>query len=381
MWGLYVPTLIYFPMSWFGKYLSGLMNYYTFGLFNSFKKGYESGNGNFWDKIVGSLVNQVTGAGLTDAQKEANAFSSEEASKDRAFQEMQRTTQFQTSVNDMKAAGVNPALIYGGAGATAGTTGGASASSVSPGSGGAGELMSFLSSIVGSTIQQESVRNQYDLGLKNLDLQSRALDLKEDELSLKFAVGQSQVKVNEAQAIVLKNTLKVQQSEINLNNEKMRKIIREKDLVVSQTDLNNSIALLNKIESEQRAKVIEASINYTNSMAELNKLGAAELVVKIKNAKTSGEILDIQKQAEDENLKMLIQRAATYKEFLDATILKLKNDAAFSEAQRKWMGFNSVVNGVSAVSEAAYDWVSYGAGVPRGGGGYVSSGSRPGYYW
>ncbi len=357
------------------------MNYYTFGLFNSFKKGYGSENGTFWDKIVGSLVNQVTGAGLTDAQKEANAFSSEEAEKDRVFQEMQRTTQFQTSVKDMKAAGVNPALIYGGAGATAGTTGGASASSVSPSSGGAGELMSFLASMVGSSIQQESIKNQYDLGLKNLDLQSRALDLKEDELSLKFAVGQSQVKVNEAQAIVLKNTLKVQQSEINLNNEKMRKIIREKDLVVSQTDLNNSIALLNKIESEQRAKVIEASINYTNSMAELNKLGASELAVKIKNAKTSGEILELQKLEEYEQYNMLIQRAATYKDFLDATLLKLKNDAAFSEAQRKWMGFNSVVNGVSAVSEAAYDWVSYGAGVPRGGGGYVSSGSRPAYYW
>lgn len=369
-------------MSWFGKYLSGLLDFYTFGLYSNFRRGYDSGNGNFLDKVLGNLVNQVTGSGLTDAQKEANAFSSKEAEKDRAFQEMQRTTQFQTSVKDMQAAGVNPALIYGGSGATAGTTGGASASSVSPGSGGAGELLSFLSSMVGSSIQKESIQNQYDLGLKNLDLQTRALDLKEDELSLKFAVGQSEVKVNEAQADAIRKNIRVMQSEIVLNNVRVQKVIKEKDLVVSQTDLNNSIALLNTIESEQRAKVIEASINYTNSMAELNKLGASELAVKIKNAKTSGEILQLQKLEEYENYNMLIQRAATYKEFLDATILKLKNDAAFSEAQRKWMGFNSVVNGVSAVSEAAYDWVTYGAGMPSAGrGGYPSSSSMPGYYW
>lgn len=357
------------------------MDFYTFGLFSNFDKGYGSGSGNFLDKLFGNLLTQVTGTGLTDAQKEANAFSSGEAEKDRAFQEMQRTTQFQTSVKDMKAAGVNPALIYGGAGATAGTTGGASASSVSPGSGGAGELLSLISSLASTSVQNRSLDMNYDIQRRKLRLQEQDLWLRENIFDLHSKIGESQIKVNEAQAIVLKQNLKVMQSEIRLNSAKIQKIIREKGLIVSQTDLNNSMALINKIEAEQRPKVIEASLNYTNSMVELNKLGASELVVKIKNAKTSGEILELQKQAQSEEVKMLIQRAATYKEFLDATILKLKNDAAFSEAQRKWMGFNSVVNGVSAVSEAAYDWVSYGAGVPRGGGGYVSTGSRPAYYW
>lgn len=358
------------------------MDFYTFGLFSNFKRGYNSDSGNFWDKILGSLVNQVTGAGLTDAQKEANSFSSDEAAKDRAFQEMQRTTQFQTSVKDMQAAGVNPALIYGGSGATAGTTGGASASSVSPGSGGAGELISFISSMVGASLQQESIQNQYDLGLKNVDVANRDLDLKERIFALNSAIGESQIKVNEAQADSIRKNLLVMQSEIDLNNAKIQKIITEKDLVVSQTDLNNSMTLLNKIEANKRAEVIEASLNYTNTMVELNKLGASELVVKIKNAKTAGDILDIQKLEEYEDYMMLIQRAATYKDFLDATITKLKNDAAFSEAQRNWMGFNSVVNGVSVVSEAAYDWFTFGAGSRnRGGGRYPSSSSLPGYNW
>lgn len=369
-------------MSWFGKYLSGLLDYYTFGLFSNFRRGYDSHSGNFLDKVGKSLVNQITGAGLTDAQKEANAFSSEEAEKDRTFQEMQRATQFQTSVKDMKAAGVNPALIYGGSGVTAGTTGGASASSVSPGSGGAGELISFISSLVGASIQNRSLDMNYDIERRKLGLQQQDLWLRENQFELQSQIGFSQIKVNEAQAIVLKNNLRVMQSEIRLNSAKIQKIIREKALIVSQTDLNNSISLINKIEAEQRPKVIEASLNYTNSMVELNKLGASELVVKIKNAKTSGEILELQKLAQSEEVKMIIQRAATYKEFLDATILKLKNDAAFSEAQRRWMGFNSVVNGVSAVSEAAYDWVSFGAGMPSAGGGrYPSSSSMPGYYW
>lgn len=375
------PLKFYFVMSFFSKYLSGLMDFYTFGLFSNFNKGYASGSGNFLDKLFGNLLTQVTGTGLTDAQKEANAFSSDEAAKDRAFQEMQRTTQFQTAVKDMQAAGVNPALIYGGSGTTAGTTGGASASSVSPSSGGASALLSLISSLASTSVQNRSLEMNYDIERRKLGLQQQDLWLRENIFDLNSKIGESQIKVNEAQAIVLNQNLKVMQSEIRLNSAKIQKIIREKGLIVSQTDLNNSMVLLNKLESDKRAEVIEASLNYTNSMAELNKLGAAELVVKIKNAKTSGEILEIQKQTEDENLKMLIQRAATYKEFLDATILKIKNDAAISEAQRKWMGFNSVVNGVSAVSEAAYDWVSYGAGVPRGGGGYVSSSTRPAYYW
>lgn len=55
---------------------------------------------------------------LTGAQNQQNAWNAEEAEKQRAFEEEMRNTSFQAQVKDMQAAGVNPALMYGGTGAS-----------------------------------------------------------------------------------------------------------------------------------------------------------------------------------------------------------------------------------------------------------------------
>lgn len=64
-------------------------------------------------KAISSLYRSYTGAGLTGAQQEANAFNAEQAQKQMDFQQQMRDTQYQAGVNDMMKAGLNPALMYG----------------------------------------------------------------------------------------------------------------------------------------------------------------------------------------------------------------------------------------------------------------------------
>ena len=74
------------------------------------------------DGIIDSLVNQYTGAGLTGQQIAQNRFATSEREAAQAFEERMSNTAFQRQVADMQAAGVNPALMYGGAGSSGAST-------------------------------------------------------------------------------------------------------------------------------------------------------------------------------------------------------------------------------------------------------------------
>lgn len=92
-------------------------------------------------EIMASIVNKYTGAHLTGAEQEANAFNAEEAEKSRQFTEYMTRNKYQMESASMEAAGLNPAMMYGGGNLVSTSSNGAQASSVAPSTSDIGNLI------------------------------------------------------------------------------------------------------------------------------------------------------------------------------------------------------------------------------------------------
>lgn len=88
-----------------------------------------------WLKSLGIAKwwRSATGQELSGAQQEANAFSAQQAEVQREYETQMSNTAYQRQVADMKNAGINPALMYGGSASGASTPSVASPSSVDAG--------------------------------------------------------------------------------------------------------------------------------------------------------------------------------------------------------------------------------------------------------
>lgn len=123
---------------------------------------------------VNNVWNKYTGSALTGAEREANAFSAEQADKQRAWEEEMRNTSFQAQVKDMQAAGLNAALMYGGAGSSGATVpSSASPSSVSPSN---GDLSGLVGSILDIALLGAQKRN-IDANTEKIEAETEGLGI------------------------------------------------------------------------------------------------------------------------------------------------------------------------------------------------------------
>lgn len=100
-------------------YLSRMLNEFIMNperSLSKYNKNTDLNNMFFQNMIAG-----MTGSSLTGSQIEQNQFNAEQAQLSRDWQEYMSSTTFQRTTADMKAAGLNPAMMYGGSASPAST--------------------------------------------------------------------------------------------------------------------------------------------------------------------------------------------------------------------------------------------------------------------
>ena len=217
----------------------------------------EDGNG-----IWSSLSNKYTGAGLTGAEREANAFSAQMAQDQRDWEERMSNTAFQRQVADMQAAGVNPALaMSGSAGAGASTPSGSSASSVAP-SANMSDLMSLLLLPLNAKMLKSQIRN-VDANTNKTEAETEHM-----EIINKYLPEVTQTQIEDVLA------------SIGVKRETASKLIAETDLVKLDQDIKSIEKVIKQAEADHSSEFYHWRNELEKSQTDEAKKHAAEMAVK-----------------------------------------------------------------------------------------------------
>lgn len=182
-----------------------------------------------------SFVNQQTGAHLTGAQTEANAFTAEQAQLNRDWQTEMSNTAYQRQVADMRAAGVNPALAMQSASGAV-TPSGASGASVSPSQGASmSDLMQAMLLKKQGKLLDAQAKQAKDSGTAAL----RQAGAAEKNAGAAEKNADTNVFNAETNRIRANNEIRIGNSTIELNSATMDKIAQDIQESVSRIELQD----------------------------------------------------------------------------------------------------------------------------------------------
>lgn len=256
--------------------------------------------------LVQSLTNRITANELTGAEREANAFSAEQAQMDRDFQERMANTQYQRGVADMRASGVNPALAIGQGGAAAPS--GQAAASVNP-QGSAFNL--------GDLFQMMMIKPQMDLMRKQGDAA-----IMHGEAAVKNAETQRRSQI--VDALLANNQIKIGDSIRQLNSIQMEKIAQDIRESASRIELQAVEKLAKELQYQfdydtfetNKELVLQQLVYRAVEMSEMRSVISLNGALK-HNAETEGKILDAEAVGERLSAEWKEQNPRLYK-FLEA---------------------------------------------------------------
>lgn len=227
--------------------------------------------------IFGNVIDKYAGTGLTDAEKEANAFSAEEAQKSRDFQEFMARNKYQMETQSMQEAGINPAMVYGGGSLVPTASNGAAPSSVAPSTGNLFDVISVLArlpeEIKAIRSSAERDRKEGVAALKNADTNARNAEINAENAETNRRVASVQELRQQVDALVAR-------SNIELNDVTKDKLAKDASYILEQTNL-----------LERRMVVAEknASSQEKSALASLRNADAA-----VQNAATNDRLSDYQ---------------------------------------------------------------------------------------
>lgn len=316
-------------------------------------------------KRYNDYLNGTTGSGLTTAQQQQNSFTmqqqnaqqqfnAEQAALNRDWQERMSNTAYQRGTSDMIAAGLNPAMMYGGSAASASTPSGSAASSAAPaGSSPSNVQVGLLDSLMNLAFSAERMQS-----LK-LDNERKRID-------------------NAIADIDLQNHSQLVTASIDLTQQSARASGRQAELFVQQVkngQMDNLLkqAQISKTEAEEVGQwFANGWQRRQNDFFDLMKDIRAESE-RLQNAKTEAEIKDIfasiglkaaqTMSAEQQALLFGEETARVWQETrnLERTFDILGSEEKVNEAKARFAKAGQIV-GLVVQGSAAFRDVSLGIG-------------------
>lgn len=304
---------------------------------------------------AGSLFNKITGAGLTGAEQEANQFSSSEAEIARQWQEdMYNKYQSPSAMIDQyKDAGLNPALMYGGASGSSANFSSSSPSSVSPSSG------SGLSDIIATVTSMAKLKAEID----NVNADTH---LKEEAAGEHGARARSISELTPVQKRQIEQDIKSSQQGITESEARCRSLAAQAALYEAEKqgiDIQNKfIEPLKELEIKQR----ELDVAKTEDERAVLKQQILNMKQEVAESYKRCVVLAAEaKQLDAETENYLIQKGILEKESekvgAEAEIIKYR--ASKKEVDRTLEIVHNVVGDVkSVITAGASVYGAYGIG-------------------
>lgn len=226
-------------------------------------------------KSFQSMSDATTGVALTGAQREANVFEAQQAQNQMDFQERMSNTEYQRGIADMKAAGINPALMYGSGANGASTPSGAMAASDSPGSPDIVGLMAQMANLSLLKAQRDNLR---------IDIEKKRQDIEESKTRQNNIAASTQNLIKnldiadanlrklglQGDALEISNSFLAREKETALeiqgmSLEKLDADVREINKRIEKLDADKLATLQSIAESQQRVNNLLAQESLTDA--------------------------------------------------------------------------------------------------------------------
>lgn len=286
-------------------FLSGLLSLLTGGISNIFENGSWNNLGNVLNNagntandignqnMLGNWVAKTTGSRLTDAEREANAFTAhrEDIAWERQLQAS--NTSYQRQVSDMQAAGLNPMLALGAGGASSPSA--STSGSVSP-SGSALNLGSLLQFAIEAKLLPAKIANiAADTAQKNASAEATKVgsDFAKDTFELRKKAIENENNISAATERQIWANIDKQREETNKIIAETKSEEERRNVLITQRILNEVTAKKVEFMMEYEGNLLAAQTESQKARAALDYLLAA----REKGLLEGGEVQSILREA------------------------------------------------------------------------------------
>lgn len=305
--------------------------------------------------VIQSLVNRITGAGITTAQSQQNQFNAEQAAINRQFQAEQvdlayerEKQSYQNAVKDMQSAGLNPALMYQGepGDICPPPASGSSASAASD----VGNGVSFSDMLRLATLPQE---------LKNLEAQNELRQAQADNqrsltalnnLNIEWFEPMTDAKLKEVYSLIENRSVQNELAKQGISESQARQALTLQQSVLAAIDTETRNTLNNKQIEIANAEI---ALKRAEEMKNYSEVESIKHGISVLDAQCS----ELMQRSILESVQAGLVSQETLNELERNDILKLDKqskqfDVNHQDAYWKWKKAMYVVDGINQTARS-----------------------------